>query len=52
MVQAYDGDKLLNEKLMAVNNNSWRIVEMDVTFDEPGEHILRVGDLETMIIVE
>ncbi len=52
MVQAYDGDKLLNEKLMAVNNNSWRIVEMDVTFDEPGEHILRVGDLETMIIVQ
>ena len=43
---------LAAEKIMAVNGNSWRIVEFEIVIDETGEHVITLGDLETTITVE
>lgn len=52
-VQVKDGDTVLAEKIMAVNSGDWRVVEIEVTIDEPGEHNITVGDLSKIInIVE
>lgn len=38
---------------MAVNGGDWRVVEMELTIDPPGEHTLTVGTLtKTITIVE
>lgn len=52
MVKAYDGDKVIAEKLMAVNGGSWRVVAMDLVFDTPGEHTVTIGTLSTTVTVE
>lgn len=52
MVKAYDGDKVIAEKLMAVNGGSWRVVAMDLVFDTPGEHAVTIGTLSTTVTVE
>ena len=53
VVQVYDGDTLLAEKLYAVEGGSWRIVAMDIVLDQPGEHVIRPGDLtQTLTIAE
>ena len=44
-VQAKEGDMVLAEKVMAVCDGSWRVVELTLTIDEPGEHVITVGDL-------
>lgn len=50
-VQAYDGDTLIGEKIMAVNGGSWRVVEMELTLEGAGEHTLTIGDLSATITV-
>ncbi|MDI9485702.1 MAG: glycoside hydrolase family 3 N-terminal domain-containing protein [Bacillota bacterium] len=51
-VQAFSGEQLLAEKLMAVNGGSWRVVAMDLVFDTPGEHEVTIGDLTANVVVE
>ena len=51
-VQAYDGDELIGEKIMAVNGGSWRVVEMELTLDTPGEHTVTIGDLTGTMTIQ
>lgn len=52
-VKAYDGETVVGEKVMAVNGGSWRVLKMDVTLDQPGEHVITLGSLTgTISIVE
>ena len=52
-VQAKCDDEVIAEKIMAVNGGQWRVVEMTLTVDQPGEHTITVGDLsKTISIVE
>lgn len=51
-VQAFDGEKLIAEKIEAVNGSSWRVVTLDLVFDEAGEHTVTIGDLSAVITVE
>lgn len=51
-VKALEGDKVLAEKLMAVNGGSWRVVSMDLKFDTAGEHTVTIGTLSTTVTVE
>lgn len=51
-VQAWDGENLIAEKVMAVTGHSWRVVEMELTLDGAGEHTLRIGDLSAVLTVE
>ena len=52
-VQAKCNDVVIAEKIMAVNGGDWRVVEMTLTIDQPGEHLVTVGDLtKTISIVE
>ena len=38
---------------MALTAGSWRVLKMDVTIDQPGEHTITVGNLSSSIqIVE
>ena len=46
-----DGE-LAAQKVMAVNGGSWRIVEFELVIDEAGEHVITLGDLETIITIE
>ena len=52
-VQATCDGEVIAQKIMAVNGGDWRVVEMTLTIDEPGEHVVTVGDLtKTLTIVE
>ena len=52
-VQATCDGEVIAQKIMAVNGGDWRVVEMRLTIDEPGEHVVTVGDLtKTIPIVE
>ena len=52
-VQASCDGEVIAEKIMAVNGGSWRVVELTLTIDEPGEHTITVGDLtKTIQVVE
>ena len=51
-VQAKDGDTVIGEKIMAVTDGSWRVVELPVTLEGTGEHTVTVGDLSATITVE
>ena len=52
-VQATCDGEVIAQKIMAVNGGDWRVVEMTLTIDEPGEHVVTVGDLtKTITIVE
>jgi hypothetical protein len=50
-VEAYDGETLIAQKIMAVNGGSWRVVEMTLVLDTAGEHTITVGDLTSTITV-
>ena len=50
-VQVKDGEEVIAEKIMAVNGGSWRVVEIEITLDTPGEHTITVGDLTKTINV-
>lgn len=51
-IKAYEGDKVLAEKIEAVNGGDWRVVSMDLYFDEAGEHQISIGTLNAVITVE
>lgn len=52
-VSAQCDGSVIAEKIMAVNGGSWRVVEMTLTVNEPGEHTITVGNLSKNInIVE
>ena len=52
-VKATCDGEVIAEKIMAVCGGSWRVVEMTLTVDQPGEHVITVGDLsKTIQIVE
>ena len=51
-VQVCEGERVLTEKIMAVNGNSWRVVEIPITLEGAGEHVITVGDLTATIVVE
>jgi len=50
-LEAKCDDEVIAEKIMAVNANSWRVVEMTLTVSEPGEHVISVGDLSKKISI-
>lgn len=51
--QVYDNGQLIAEKTMAVNGGSWRVVEIYITIDEPGEHTITLGDqVGTLTVAE
>ncbi|MCF0228458.1 MAG: glycoside hydrolase family 3 protein [Parasporobacterium sp.] len=49
-VQVKDGEEVIAEKIMTVTENSWRVVQMDITL-EAGEHTITLGDQTTTIMV-
>lgn len=51
-VEAVANGKVIGEKLMAVNGESWRVVSLDLLFDEPGEYDVAIGTLSASIVVE
>ena len=52
-VEAKCDDAVIAQKIMAVNGGSWRVVELTLTVDQPGEHTITVGDLsKTINIIE
>ena len=52
-VEAKCDDEVIAKKIMAVNGGSWRVVEMELTIDQPGEHVITIGGLtKTISIVE
>ena len=52
-VKAYADDVLIGEKMMAVIGGSWRVLKMDVVIDQPGEHVITIGNISrTLIIAE
>ena len=50
-VKAMDGDTVLAEKIMAVTGGGWRVLKMDVTLDQPGEHTITVGNVSGTITI-
>lgn len=50
-VQVKDGGNVIAQKIMAVNGGSWRVVEMQITLDTAGEHVITAGDLVKTINV-
>ena len=49
--QLYDGEALIAEKIMAVTGGCWRVVQMDITLDTPGEHMLTLGGTSNTVTV-
>ena len=43
-VEAYVDGELAAEKIYTVTECSWRVVQIELTIDEPGEHEIMVGD--------
>ena len=51
--QAKVNGEVVAEKIMTVEGGSWRVVQMDITVDAPGEYTIEVGDtLGTIKIAE
>ena len=51
--QALCDGEVIAEKIMAVNGGTWRVLEMTLTIDQPGEHTITIGNLtKTISIVE
>lgn len=52
-VQAKVNGEVVAEKIMTVEGSSWRVVQMDITVDAPGEYIIEIGDVSgTVKIIE
>ncbi|MBR5345329.1 MAG: glycoside hydrolase family 3 protein [Clostridia bacterium] len=49
IVQALVDGEVNAEKIMAVNSGDWRVLKMDVTIDQPGEHTITVGTITKTI---
>ena len=43
-VEAYVDGELAAQKIYTVTEGSWRVVQMELVIDEPGEHEIMVGD--------
>ncbi len=51
--QAKVNGEVVAEKIMTVEGGSWRVVQMDITVDAPGEYTIEVGDqVGTITIAE
>ena len=48
-VQALVDGQVCAEKIMAINGGDWRVLEMELTIDQPGEHTITVGDITKTI---
>ncbi len=48
-VQALVDGEVNAEKIMAVNGGDWRVLKMEITIDQPGEHTVTVGNLTKTI---
>ena len=42
---------MIGRKIMALTAGSWRVLEMEITLDQPGEHTITVGSLTGTITV-
>lgn len=52
-VQTKVNGEVVAEKIMTVNGGSWRVVQMDIAVDAPGEYTIQVGDTTgTVKVVE
>lgn len=51
-VQALCDGELIAEKIMAVNGGTWRVLQMELTIDEAGEHTITVGELTSTITIQ
>ena len=47
--QALCDGEVIAEKMMAVNGNSWRVLELELIVDQPGQHEITVGTLTKTI---
>jgi len=47
-----DGDTVVGEKIVAINNDSYRVVEIEITLAEAGEHVISVGNVSATVTVE
>ena len=48
-VQALVDGEVNAEKIMAINGGDWRVLKMEITIDQPGEHTVTVGDITKTI---
>ena len=48
-VQVMVDGELNTEKIMAINGGDWRVVELQMTIDQPGEHTVSVGGMTKTI---
>ena len=45
--------EVVAEKIMTVEGGSWRVVQMDITVDAPGEYTIEIGEaVNTIKIAE
>lgn len=51
-IRVMDGETVVGEKLVAINDGSYRVVEMEITLNDTGVHTLTVGGLSAEITVE
>ena len=51
-IKVLDGENVVGEKIVAINDGSYRVVEIEVTIPDAGEHTLTVGGLSAQITVE
>lgn len=52
VAEVYSGDTLVGSKFISVHGGGFVVVRMEITLDTPGEHVIRVGDLSTVVTVE
>jgi beta-glucosidase len=52
VAEVYSGDVLVGSKFISVHGGGFVVVRMEITLDTPGEHVIRVGDLSTVVVVE
>ena len=51
--QALANGEVVAEKIMTVEGDSWRVLQMDITLDTAGEYTIQVGDqVGTLTVVE
>ena len=50
-VQVLDGENVAAEKFVALTDDQFRVITMELTL-EAGEHTITVGDMSETIVVE
>lgn len=51
-VNVYDNGELVARKTVAINDNSWRVVQIELTLNGAGEHAITVGSLSGTVTVK